>query len=377
MAETRASGRRYLPLLVLRSEQNMRPLPTRKPTPRKAHYARRLLAVVGMVGFLCSASHSVGFGIFNATGLNGGSRWDAAPRTLGGVERSLDGGLRFSLQGGSYQSYRDLFSWSGPTPSVASFEQAVLEAFAFWTMSDPQTDLGTTLKFVPDLATPVSRATSGSVRLGAEIDLFGAIDGAFWDPGDSGNRAEAFFDSVSVSGNLKLTSGTTNYPGFAISGADITFNTNPGAQYSLTSFRTILTHEIGHTLGFADVDITSGASGTFIDDNLNASNSQTALATLTNSYALLINPFNPAASPLQLYTVADGDPGFDTSGVDILMESSIPEAFFGTGLSLSNDDFAGRQFMYPVPEPASTMLLLFALFLCLRRFRLHTQEPGA
>ena len=26
-------------------------------------------------------------------------------------ERSLDGGLRYSLQGGSYQAYRDLFSW--------------------------------------------------------------------------------------------------------------------------------------------------------------------------------------------------------------------------------------------------------------------------
>jgi hypothetical protein len=80
-----------------------------------------------------------------------------------------------------------------------------------------------------------------------------------------------------VSGNLKLTSGTTNYPGFAISGADITFNINPQAQYTLTSFRTILTHEIGHALGLADVDVTSGPAGTFIDDNYLGTTSQTAL----------------------------------------------------------------------------------------------------
>jgi hypothetical protein len=110
---------------------------------------------------------------------------------MSGLERSLNGGLRFSLQGGSYQAYRDLFTWSGTAPSVVSFEQAVLEAFSLWTLPDPQTGLGSTLSFVPDLATPVSTTVTAGVRLGAEIDLLGTIDGTLWNPGDPGTRAES------------------------------------------------------------------------------------------------------------------------------------------------------------------------------------------
>jgi hypothetical protein len=222
-----------------------------------------------------------GFGFYNATGLNGGSRWDTTPRTFSGNERSLDGGLRYSVEGGSYQAYRDLFSWSGTPPSVPSFQQAIQEAFAFWTATDPATGLGSILAFVPDLATPVSATVSGSVRFGAEIDLLGSIDGSNWNPGNSGTRAESFFNSLSVPGNLRLTSGTTNYSGFAITGADITFNINPQALYTLSTFRTILTHEIGHALGLADVDVQSGPAGTFIDDNFDGATAATALATLT------------------------------------------------------------------------------------------------
>jgi hypothetical protein len=293
---------------------------------------------------------AAGFGIYSATGLVGGSRWDTTPRTLGGVERSLNGGLRYSLQGGSYQAYRDLLSWSGTPPSVTSFQQAITEAFGFWTAVDPQTGLGTSLSFLPDLTTPVSTVVSGNVRLGAEIDLFTSTDGTFWNPGDTRTQGETFFSSSSVSGNLKLTSGTTNYPGFAISGADITLNSNTGAKYTLTSFRTILTHEIGHSIGLADVDVTSGPAGTFIDDNYSGATASTALSTLMNSFANKINTGNPSLSPLALYTVADGNPGFDTPGVDILMETNIPTIYFGSSLSLSNDDFAGRQFLYPVAK---------------------------
>src|SRR3954471_6683219 len=91
---------------------------------------------------------------FASTSLGGGSRWDAAPRTvfLSGenLERSLDGGLRFSMQGGSYNSFRDNFSWAGATPSVADFTAAVNQAFSCWTVTDPVTKLGTSLYFVPD-----------------------------------------------------------------------------------------------------------------------------------------------------------------------------------------------------------------------------------
>ena len=90
----------------------------------------------------------------------------------------------------------------------------------------------------------------------------------------------------------------------------------------------------------------------FIDDNYDGTTSATALATLTNSWALRVNPHDPAASPLALYAVADADPGIRTPGVNLLMESK------GLGISnpgnpvtnlvpLTNDEFATRQFLYP------------------------------
>ena len=313
------------------------------------------------------------FGLYNATGLVGGSRWDATPRTMGGLERSLNGGLRFSLQGGSFQAYRDMFSWSGGVPTVADFTAAVTNAFGNWTTVDPVSGIGTSLSFIADLATPVSSAVISSVRQGAEIDLFAATSAGSWGVGSTGTQGETFFSSISVAGNLTLTSGTTNYTGFAISGADVTLNSNVGALYTLTTFRNLLTHELGHALGLADVDVQSGPAGTYIDDNYNATSSATALATLTNSFIGLINPLNPSASPLSLYTVANGDPGVDTLGVDILMESAIPNAlFFGAGVPLQNDDYAGRQFMYPkvAPEPSAALIFLAgAAALGMRRHR--------
>lgn len=340
------------------------------PTLRRMKASPLFLTLCGCVWATFATPEARAFGIFNNTGLNGGSRWDAAPRTLGGQERSLDGGLRFSLQGGSYQAYRDLFTWA-TVPSVSDFEQAVLDAFAVWMATDAGSGLSTSLYFVPDLSTAVSTSLVGGVRLGAEIDLFASTDGGSWNPGDPGTRAEAFFNSVSVPGDLTLTSGTTNYAGFAISGSDITFNNNPTAVYTLTTFRTILAHEIGHSLGLADVDVTSGPAGTFIDDNYDGATAATALATLTNSWAATIDPLDPWATPgLSFYTVANGTPGVDTPGVDILMESAIPSALFGPSLALQNDDAAGRQFLYPVPEPAGATLAAFGGgLLSLRRRR--------
>jgi hypothetical protein len=308
------------------------------------------LAGLWCVSVLGGPAH--GFGFFDGTGTNGlggGSRWDSAPRTMSGVERSLNGGLRFSLQGGSYQAYRDLLSWNGAPPSVADFEQAVLDAFAVWTSTDPETGLDSNLRFVPDFGTAVSTTVSGNVRMGAEIDIMATTDGSTWNPGDSGTRGETFFNAIGVSGNLTLTSGVTGYAGFAISGADITFNSNTQAKYTLSSFKGILAHEIGHALGLADVDVTSGVNGTFVDDNYDGTNNTTIVATLMNSFALLVNAANPGASPLQRYTIPNANPGIDTPGVDILMETNIPNVFFGVeGPYLSPDDVAGRQFLYPV-----------------------------
>lgn len=322
---------------------------------------RRLISVcAAVIGLALAVGIARGGDIFGHTGLSGGSRWDAAPRVIGSNERSLAGSLRYSLDGGSFQAYRDLFQWSS-VPTVPAFQQAVEQAFAAWTSVDPVSGLGTALSFAADLSTAVvGPAGFGGVDVnGAEIDLLAR------NAGDAGTRAVTFFNAIGS--NVKLTSGTLNYPGsFAISGADVTINNNPGAVYSLNGFRRLLTHELGHAIGLGDLE-NANASAQFIDDNYDATNSATALATLTNSWAALVNPLNPAASVgLSLYVVADGNPGIDTPGVDILMESN------GLGIAAGNpvtnlipqrnDDYGTRQFLYPwVPEPSTWALAMVGL----------------
>lgn len=321
-------------------------------------------AVLLIVGLLaCTGADTYAAGIFGNTGLSGGFRWDAAPRTTGGLERSLNGGLRYSVSGGSLTAFRDSFTWSGGAPSLALFTQTVNEAFGAWTTVDPVTNLGTSVSFTPDFATAVDNTTVGGVRQGAEIDLFA------FNFGDAGTRGDTFFNAAGSS-TLTLTSGTAGYAGIPISGADIRINSNPGAVYSIDLFRLLLSHEIGHSLGLADVDINSGPNGTFIDDNYNGASSATALATRNNSWALLVNALNPAASAgLSLFTVANGNPGIDTPGVNIHMESEGLGGQFGDLTPLVNDDYGGRQFLYPslVPEPSVVALLGGAAILRRRR----------
>ena len=337
--------------------------------PMKPFRTRTTLTIVSTLVFsfnMMSPPSTSAFGAYGMSGLSGGFRWDAAPRTVSGWERSLDGGLRYSLQGGSWQSYRDSFAWSS-VPSVGDFQAAVQSAFGYWQAVDPVSGFGTTLSFNLDLATPVSTVVSGNLRLGAEIDLFA------FNFGDTGLRADSFFNAGGST--VKLTSGTLNYSAGAIQGSDVRMNANPGALWTLQTFRGVLTHEIGHSIGLADVDVQSGPSGLFIDDNYNGSSSALALSTLTNPFAHLVNIFNPAASAgLSAYFVANGNPGFDTPGVEIMMESAI-SGFLISNPGLRNDDFAGRQFLYPIiPEPTSMALAGIGM-LVLLGFKRNQRKP--
>lgn len=313
--------------------------------------------------------------IFGSDGnLGAGYRWDAdqydflydSNTTL---ERSLDGGLRYSLEGGSVEAYRDQFIWD-VLPTVGEMSNLLDLAFAAWESTDPISGLGTDIFFVDDSANTLAVGNGfGTANiLGAEIDLFGS------NAGDTGLRATSYFWATSDN-EATLTSGTVDYAGgYAITGSDINMNNNVGAIYSLDIFQRILTHEIGHSLGLGDLE-DFGGNG-FIDDNFDPLD---PVGTLTNSWAHLVNPFDPSASAglTQYYTVTTSH--LAEPGVDLLMESwgvgIGPTNPLSNPIPLTADEYGTRQFLYPnivreVPEPTTFILFVISWGLLMsKRFR--------
>jgi hypothetical protein len=329
-------------------------------------FSTKLSTVITLTIGLLSLPATAGV-IFGSDGnLGGGYRWDAEHYEFNGNERSLNGGLRYSMQGGSLTTYRDLFSWD-ITPTAIDFGTTIEQAFNAWQSVDPVTGLSTSLNFIDDTAATVAVGNGFNTVniLGAEIDLLAST------ASDNGTRASSYFRTTNR--DVTLTSGTTNYSSNgAIIGADININNNQGAVYTLDFFRRLLTHEIGHALGLGDVEDFNGNG--FIDDNYDANN---PLDTLTNSWGLLVDPLNPAASvgltqfsPSIVTTAA-----IQTPGIDILMESRglgiSPDNPVTNLVPLTNDDYGMRQFLYPtlhaakVPEPSTLILLLSAFMLLL------------
>ena len=295
----------------------------------------------------------------------GWMRWDASPRYVGGEERSLAGGLRYSIEHGDYALLRDEFLWVGTPPSPQAFAAAIRRAFDHWEAIDPATGLSAGFYFVEDLGTvaidqppadPNDPNSYLGLNAGAEIDLFAETPHI-----GPGFGASVIFFVDTVGADLTLSSGRPGYAGLAMSGADIRMNT--AFVWTLSAWETLLTHEIGHALGLADLETspaTSLVSG-FLDDDYDPTSSATALATLTNVSALAIDPFDPDASPLLSYAGnLDADPGIDTLGAALLMESEGWVDLIFVQPKLQNDDVAGRQFLYPVPLPEpGTGLMLF------------------
>jgi hypothetical protein len=325
------------------------------------------LALAAGLAWAGAAGPAHAFRVFDVgTGLGARNpyylRWDAASRLVEDEDRSLAGGLRYSMEGGSYEAFRDQFSWD-TLPTVEAFQAAVDGAFAAWEAVDPVSGLGTSLDFVPDLGTlavdeppdPGNVGSSLGLNAGAEIDLFAETPHL----GPAYGGSAIVFVELDSFHDITLSSGASGYAGLAISGADIRIN--PIYTHTLDEFQILLTHEIGHAIGLADVEVFPGDSGfnsPFLDDDYDGSSSASALATLTNSFALEIDPYDPDATPLlRVMGELFSDPGLLTPGVDILMESSFNYALAFAATALQNDDFAGRQFLYPMPEPALAALL--------------------
>ncbi|NMP31904.1 PEP-CTERM sorting domain-containing protein [Thalassotalea sp. M1531] len=331
---------------------------------------KHLKAIFVVIIIVLTTSSNAGV-IFGTDGnLGGGSRWNADHYIHNGLERSLDGGLRYSMQGGSFEAYRDAFVWD-TIPSISDFTTAIKQSFNAWTVPDPFTGLTTSLSFINDSdnTTAVGNGFATVNVLGAEIDLLAS------NAGGSGMRGTAYFNASS--NNVTLTSGTTNYANsYSIIGADINMNNNVGTVWSLDWFTRILTHEIGHAIGMGDLE--DAQTFGFIDDNFDPND---PVGTLNNSWALQINPLNPADS-IGLSQYFNLTPNHLTNaGVDLLMESRGvgvgPNNPLENLMPLTNDEYATRQFLYPtflevdIPEPST--LIIFGLgILALRLNRKST-----
>ncbi len=292
------------------------------------------------------------------------ARWDAAPRTVGGEERSLAGGLRYSIGEGSYEAFRDRLRWIPEQPSAEQVRETIRRAFEHWTTDDPATGLPAGFRFVEDLETeavddpgePFRQGDSFGLNRGAEIDLFVETPHAGSEYG-----ASVVLALDPGARELTLTSGTSGYPGLAIAGVDIRIN--PRYAWTLAGFELLLTHEIGHALGLTDVDSRASIEGEdspFLDDDYDPSTPESALATLTNPFADRIDPLDPEASELKRWHGSlKTDPGLDTPGVELLMETEGILDLLDTHRAgepvLQADEFAARQFLYPViPSPRSS-----------------------
>jgi hypothetical protein len=291
------------------------------------------LAIVG-------PAPSFGFGVRydSLFGSGRAQRWDAAPRTLdNGQERSLDGGLRVSVEGGSFGAFKNEFDWQ-TVPTDAEFQQAIEQSFDIWTMVDPANGLGTDLRFVFD---PSVDVTLDDHTTGAEIDLFGEPIGSSF----QGLATYAARGPLDVT----LTSGTVLPDTLAIVGSQVVLNTND-AQWTLGIFRSVLTHEIGHVLGLEDVE-TAGVNGEFIDDNFDARDAASINATLTNNFAHLIDPTDPENSPgLSHYAIPSAQFDVGLQGGNRFAPHLLMESLGDPNISyeqLDADSFAGRQFLYP------------------------------
>lgn len=290
-------------------------------------------------GVSCPSGPGVGQSLDVLSTLEQAARWSATP--VLGV--GLQDGIQVSVEAG--------FGEAISPGQGATVEQGLLDAFAAWES--------------PVLSFDITLDGPG----GFELDVFAVPES---DPVFTGNDffGVAFF-ATDFSATRTLTNGDT-LAGWAITGAEIYFNIDllqavqaqiclldanpacsaPELSLALAGFVNLAMHEVGHAIGLDHPNEFPFANFDTDGDPTNA---------------IVVDPDDPFAD-----LAVSGN--FDPNAVMVSPKPLSDPSRFDTVLAA--DDIAGRDVLYPLPEPALGTLAVATAAIAVLRGRRRTHRDA-